>query len=83
VGLAYEAMRRGGTAPAVLNAANEVAVEAFLANRLRFIDIPQLIEDVLSKISADDATTLEGILAADQLARAAARDAVATRFHCV
>ena len=83
VRLAYEAMRRGGTAPAILNAANEVAVEAFLANRLRFIDIPQLIEDVLSKISADDATTLEGILAADQLARAAARDAVATRFHCV
>jgi 1-deoxy-D-xylulose-5-phosphate reductoisomerase len=83
VRLAYQALRRGGTAPAVLNAANEVAVEAFLANRLRFIDIPQLIEDVLSKISADDATTLEGILAADQLARAAARDAVATRFHCV
>jgi 1-deoxy-D-xylulose-5-phosphate reductoisomerase len=83
VRLAYQALRRGGTAPAVLNAANEVAVEAFLSNRLRFIDIPQLIEDVLSNISADDATTLEGILAADQLARAAARDAVATRFHCV
>ncbi|MCA2997158.1 MAG: 1-deoxy-D-xylulose-5-phosphate reductoisomerase [Rhodocyclaceae bacterium] len=79
VGLAYEAMRRGGTAPAVLNAANEVAVEAFLANRLRFIDIPQLIEDVLSKISADDATSLEGILAADQLARTATRDMLATR----
>jgi 1-deoxy-D-xylulose-5-phosphate reductoisomerase len=83
VGLAYEAMQRGGTAPTVLNAANEVAVEAFLANRLRFIDIPQLIEDVLSQISANDATTLDGVLAADQLARSAAREALATRADCV
>ena len=81
VKLAYQAMRAGGTAPTVLNAANEVAVEAFLSNQLRFVDIPQLIDDVLSRIPAEDAGTLEVILAADQMARIAARGAVATRFH--
>ncbi|MBC7623086.1 MAG: 1-deoxy-D-xylulose-5-phosphate reductoisomerase [Aeromicrobium sp.] len=81
VRLAYEAMRRGGTAPAVLNAANEVAVEAFLSHRLRFVDIPQLIEDVMSTIPSDEATTLGGILAADQLARATTRDALIAMAH--
>jgi 1-deoxy-D-xylulose-5-phosphate reductoisomerase len=45
--LAYEALRAGGTAPAILNAANEVAVEAFLAGRLRFTDIPDVIDAAL------------------------------------
>jgi 1-deoxy-D-xylulose-5-phosphate reductoisomerase len=81
VKLAYQAMRAGGTAPTVLNAANEVAVEAFLSNQLRFVDIPQLIDEVLSRIPAEDASTLEVILAADQAARIAARGAVATRFN--
>jgi len=71
VRLAYEAMRRGGTAPAILNAANEVAVEAFLDQRLRFVDIPNVIEDVLSRASIGPAETLAEILAADQAARAA------------
>jgi 1-deoxy-D-xylulose-5-phosphate reductoisomerase len=83
VKLAYQAMRCGGTAPTVLNAANEVAVEAFLSNQLRFVDIPQLIDDVLSRIPAEDAATLEVILAADQVARSAARGAVASRFRRV
>jgi len=71
VRLAYEAMRRGGTAPAILNAANEVAVEAFLDQRLRFVDIPHVIEAVLSRASIGPAETLAEILAADQEARVA------------
>ena len=47
--LAYEALAAGGCAPAVLNAANEVAVERFLAGRIAFTDIPQLIEAVLAR----------------------------------
>src|SRR5258708_4957052 len=49
VQLAYDALRRGGTAPAVLNAANEVAVAAFLAQELDFLGIPTVIDDVLSR----------------------------------
>ncbi len=49
LGLAFEAARLGGTAPCALNAANEVAVEAFLKGRLAFVDIPRIIEEVLLK----------------------------------
>jgi 1-deoxy-D-xylulose-5-phosphate reductoisomerase len=77
VRLAYEAMRRGGTAPAILNAANEIAVEAFLNNQMRFVDIPRLLEDVLSLSPILDAETLEQVLASDAQARSVARDAVA------
>lgn len=77
VGLAYEAMRRGGTAPAVLNAANEVAVEAFLAEQLAFLDIPRVIEDVLSAASVVETTTLDDVLTADRDARCAAIERIA------
>jgi 1-deoxy-D-xylulose-5-phosphate reductoisomerase len=76
VRLAYEAMTRGGTAPAVLNAANEIAVESFLNGGLRFVDIPRVIEDVLSRVAVEDATTLEIILRADALARESARECI-------
>ncbi len=46
--IAYEALNMGGTAPAILNAANEIAVEAFLAEKIGFMDIPHIIETVLS-----------------------------------
>src|SRR3972149_7048205 len=49
--LAYDALRAGGTAPAVLNAANEVAVDAFLAGRLRFTGIAPVIEETLARIA--------------------------------
>jgi 1-deoxy-D-xylulose-5-phosphate reductoisomerase len=72
--LAYEAARAGGTMPAVLNAANEVAVEEFLGRRLGFGDIPRLIEDVMQKHAATGETppgelTLEDVLVADKWAR--------------
>ncbi len=74
--LAYEALAAGGTAPALLNAANEVAVEAFLARRIGFTAIPRLIEDVLGRLNPEPAGTLEAVLGADRAARAAALEAL-------
>lgn len=71
--LAREAMTAGGTHPAVLNAANEVAVEAFLAGRLAFTAIPTLISQVLTQIPVSPALELASILLADQSARDCAR----------
>ncbi|MCM8776084.1 MAG: 1-deoxy-D-xylulose-5-phosphate reductoisomerase [Candidatus Omnitrophica bacterium] len=67
--LGYEASRRGGTAPAVLNAANEVAVEAFLNYRIRFTDIPRTVECVLKKHRIQKNPGLSDILTADAWAR--------------
>jgi 1-deoxy-D-xylulose-5-phosphate reductoisomerase len=71
--LAYEALERMGTAPATLNAANEVAVAAFLEERIGFIDIPRLIEKALGEASISDDPTLENILEADKRTREAVR----------
>jgi 1-deoxy-D-xylulose-5-phosphate reductoisomerase len=71
--LAYAALRQGGTAPAVLNAANEIAVERFLAGDIRFPSIARLTEDVLERVVWNAATTLEAVLAADSAAREYAR----------
>ena len=70
--LAYAALRSGGTAPAVLNAANEVAVEAFLAGRLPFTGIPGVIADTLDSVPARAADDLAAVMAADAHARRAA-----------
>lgn len=67
--LAYEAIATGGTMPTVLNAANEIAVEAFLNEDVRFTDIPLIIERCMEKFEAKAADTLEIILDADQQAR--------------
>jgi len=69
LGLAYEALRAGGTAPAVLNAANEVAVEAFLDRRLPFTGIAGVIADTLSAVPARAAEDLAAVMAADTEAR--------------
>lgn len=67
--LAYEACRRGGTFPAVLNAANEVAVNAFLQERTAFTSIPAIVRGTMdAHVPADD-PSLEDILAADRWAR--------------
>ncbi|MBI3903442.1 MAG: 1-deoxy-D-xylulose-5-phosphate reductoisomerase [Nitrosomonadales bacterium] len=73
LGLAYQALRAGGTAPAVMNAANEVAVAAFLERRISFTAIPRLIEDVLASLPVSAVNTLDDVLGADVAARAAAR----------
>ena len=72
--LAYQALRAGGTAPAVLNAANEIAVEAFLDRRIAFLEIPRLIEEVLAALPVSAIATLEDVLVADAAARAAAQE---------
>jgi 1-deoxy-D-xylulose-5-phosphate reductoisomerase len=69
VTLAYDALRRGGTAPAVLNAANEVVVAAFLDEKIKFGDIPRLIRAACEAHTPQPASSLETALAADQWAR--------------
>ncbi|HBA67304.1 MAG TPA: 1-deoxy-D-xylulose-5-phosphate reductoisomerase [Methylococcaceae bacterium] len=67
--LAIEAVEAGGIMPAVLNAANEIAVAAFLDEKVRFTDIPFIIEQSMHKFEADPADTLDIVLAADSKAR--------------
>jgi len=67
--LAQEAMAAGGTAPAVFNAANEVAVAAFLENRVPFLAIPQIIEHTLATVKLIEPSTLDQVLAVDAEAR--------------
>lgn len=67
--LAYEAARAGGTAPVVLNAANEAAVAAFLENKICFNDLPKVIEKILDRHSVKQNPSLEEILHADGEAR--------------
>ena len=67
--LAREAIKQGGTSCVILNAANEVAVNEFLNKRIKFTDIPTIIESVMSDITQNTANTLEVILRDDGLAR--------------
>lgn len=67
--LAYEALRLGGTAPAVLNAANEVAVEAFLGRRVAFLDIPAIIHRTLERHVSFSPTHLDQVIEADRWGR--------------
>jgi len=71
--LAMEAGRRGGTFPAVMAAADEVAVERFLGREVGFLDIPRIIESVLEKHDSTADPDLEAVFAADAWARDAAR----------
>jgi 1-deoxy-D-xylulose-5-phosphate reductoisomerase len=73
LGLAQAALAAGGTAPALLNAANEVAVEAFLAGRIPFPHIPAACAAVLDRVEQKPADDLETVLAADRAARQQAR----------
>jgi 1-deoxy-D-xylulose-5-phosphate reductoisomerase len=70
--LAFEALKHGGTAPAILNAANEIAVEAFLQGQLPFLDIPRLIEDVLVSIPSKAISCLQDVVDANASGRDAA-----------
>ncbi|HCK75923.1 MAG TPA: 1-deoxy-D-xylulose-5-phosphate reductoisomerase [Gammaproteobacteria bacterium] len=81
IGLARAVIRQGGSAPIVLNAANEVAVEAFLAGMIRFSDIPSLIDAVLNTYENASATELSVVLSIDQEARAAARNILAKGLY--
>jgi 1-deoxy-D-xylulose-5-phosphate reductoisomerase len=78
--LAYDALAEGGAAPIVLNAANELAVEAFLAGRVRFPDIPSIIERALSALAirTSNPNSLADVRAADAWARAHAVETIRT-----
>jgi 1-deoxy-D-xylulose-5-phosphate reductoisomerase len=77
--LAYEALRAGAGAPAVLNAANEIAVEAFLAGRIAFTAIAAVIEDTLDAVGVATAGSLAEVLDADSTARRKASERVLLR----
>lgn len=72
--LAYAALRRGGTAPAALNAANEVAVAQFLSGRIRFVDIAPVIEHVMERVDFDPEPGLDVLVAVDAEARRLAEE---------
>lgn len=75
--LAIGAAKEGGTAPAILNGANEVAVARFLAGEIGFLDIPHLVEETLTHVARVDTLTLEAVQQADQAARAYAAQVTA------
>ncbi|MST31880.1 1-deoxy-D-xylulose-5-phosphate reductoisomerase [Acidimicrobiaceae bacterium USS-CC1] len=77
--LAYRAGRAGGSAPACLNGANEVAVDAFLGGRIRWVDIPDVIAAALDDYSPTEPTTVADVLDADRSGRDLALTAVARR----
>lgn len=78
LGLAYAAMRQGGVAPAVFNAANEVAVAAFLAEQLPFLAIPNVVEQTLARIDLIDPSDLATVIALDAEARRVAGSLIPT-----
>lgn len=77
--LAYDVLHAGGTAPAILNAANEIAVAAFLEGALPFLGIPRLNEAVLQAVPVGGADSLEEVCAADAAARALATSMIEER----
>ena len=74
--LAYNALEQGKSAPGTLNAANEVAVNAFLKNKLGFLDIPKVVEKTLNEVSCHNLDTLESVVENDQLSRQIAQSFV-------
>ena len=70
--IAYDALNAGGTAPAILNAANEMAVEAFLAEKIGFMDIPNVIDGVLTVAKVEHVESIEQLVAVDTMARQSA-----------
>ena len=74
--LAYLALEQGKSAPGTLNAANEVAVNAFLKNKIGFLDIPEVAEKTLQEVSCQNLDTLESVVENDQLSRKIAQSFV-------
>jgi len=75
--LAREAARAGGTAPCILNAANEIAVHAFLRGGLRFLEIPAVIEATLEELGSEPVDGFESLYESDRLSRELAAETVA------
>lgn len=77
LGLAFQAMSTGESAPVTLNAANEVAVESFLQGKIGFDRIPQLVSEVMDRVEVSPVRNLDDVLAQDQLARNKANEYMA------
>jgi 1-deoxy-D-xylulose-5-phosphate reductoisomerase len=69
-------LEQGKSAPGTLNAANEVAVNAFLKNKIGFLDIPEVVEKTLQEVSCQNLDTLESVVENDQLSRKIAQSFV-------
>ncbi|MDG1674640.1 MAG: 1-deoxy-D-xylulose-5-phosphate reductoisomerase [Flavobacteriales bacterium] len=72
--LAFEALRQGGNAPAILNAANEIAVARFLRDEIQFLDLPRVVEHALERIAHQAKPSLDDLVAADAEARRVAAE---------
>jgi 1-deoxy-D-xylulose-5-phosphate reductoisomerase len=77
--LAYQAVEQGGSCPAILNAANEVAVNAFLQGQVKFTAIPELIENTLAEVPACNNADLEELMNVDATARSVTEQAIVGR----
>ena len=69
LGLAFDALREGGNAPAILNAANEIAVARFLRDEIEFLDLPRVVEHTLDNVNHQTKPSLDDLIASDQEAR--------------
>jgi len=69
LGICYRALREGGNAPAVLNAANEIAVESFLRNEIKFLEIPSVVEESLKQVEFNEPKEINDVVWADTEAR--------------
>ena len=74
LGLAFDALRAEGNAPAILNAANEIAVARFLRDEIEFLDLPRVVEHALGKVSHQTKPSLDNLIASDQEARLVAEE---------
>ncbi|MEC8361144.1 MAG: 1-deoxy-D-xylulose-5-phosphate reductoisomerase, partial [Bacteroidota bacterium] len=74
LGLAFDALRAGGNAPAILNAANEIAVARFMRDEIEFLDLPRVVEHALGKVSHQTKPSLDDLIAYDQEARRVAEE---------
>jgi 1-deoxy-D-xylulose-5-phosphate reductoisomerase len=80
LGLAYDAMREGGTMPAAMSAANEIAVESFLNSRIDFMDIPRVIAETIQSHTVRPCSSIDAVLEADREARERAETVVKNRL---
>lgn len=74
LGLAFNALKEGGNAPAILNAANEVAVSRFLKDDIKFLDLPDVVEHALNRVTRQVKPTLDDLIASDEEARKVASE---------
>jgi len=79
--LAYEAIRRGGSTPAVLNAANEVAVDRFLNGQIKFVDVPRIIEATMNSVTGPKHPGIQDLVDVDEEARREAKELTVVDTH--